>query len=544
VSASLDTKPEQAPTAPVQFAHTGLCIYTGFAHSCILHAIPLTRVMRTDRSLTSRYEMLSLAATLVRYSEVTWHSSRTTMAAKLEDLPKELLANVFQYFRIHATKGDILSWLLCSRCLYDIAIPILYQNISLNPFNMASFVGSIPAFQLDQDKTFLRHVRSLTIFMPAIYTTEISCLAGANDLYKCLRLLISALKMMDALTSFSLVAKRPYYTSGGRQHPVSLNRSRLSRILDALPRTVTDLELDTKTLDLSRWTRKPPLCCQLCTSIRRLLPRLQHLRLRMQFLCPALLSPFYNTPRGAQSTPSDEESTTNYLPLRTVVIWLSPGGYRSDSNTMLCSSRLYQNLWSTKEANTHQLRTTIVTNARQLHLSGSLPNIQRLVILEKLEYSGIMAWVTRDVIADETSVAPIQGLNEQHGISYFDVKHVIRIPCEAWKIERGCPWMEYVGTRDSLLSLVEGEAAWVQAANGSRFPEASHCRKAILDARELPFEDTATFKAHSQLTCSLWQKGTCYLNTGPAKGPYLLGRVVLMNADLISRSKCFFTIQP
>jgi hypothetical protein len=183
-----------------------------------------------------------------------------------------------------------------------------------------------------------------------------------------------------------------------------------------------------------------------------------------------------------------------------------------------------------------ELRTAIVTNARQLYLSGSIPDIQRLVFLEKINFAGSGVLVTRDAIADETSAVPIQSLdgqsgtvqNPRGGIFWRDRKQAIRVPCSAGDGELCLPWKEYVGTHEGLLSLVEGEAAWMQAANGSRFPKVSYFPEVMLDSRELPFEDATTFQAHSTLTCSMWRKDTSWDTVGPAKGPYLLGRVSLV----------------
>ena len=183
-------------------------------------------------------------------------------------------------------------------------------------------MGSIDAFKLDQNKNSLRYARFLTIWMSEIYTR----LLRSNDHDKYLTLLAKAVKEMDALTTFSFALARTRYTSYHGCQPVTLSRVGLSNTLDALPRTVINLELDTGALDRSWWTTmSPSLCCQLCASIRRLLPKLHHLRLRMQFVCPAFLFPFDSGRRQVRGNVGGEESTTNHFPLHTVAIWLSPG---------------------------------------------------------------------------------------------------------------------------------------------------------------------------------------------------------------------------
>src|SRR5438034_5449122 len=140
------------------------------------------------------------------------------MSTKLEDLSNELLIKVFQDIQSTASKDDVLSWLLCSRRLHDVAMPLLYRNVSLNFFKTVSFAS---AFQLDQDKTFLRHTRSLTIWMPAIPPGDI--FAGPSDLDKCLRLLARAVKMMTALATFSFVA-RTNHTWFNRNQRLTVSR--------------------------------------------------------------------------------------------------------------------------------------------------------------------------------------------------------------------------------------------------------------------------------------------------------------------------------
>src|SRR5436190_23599134 len=112
----------------------------------------------------------------------------------------------------------------------------------------------------------------------------------------------------------------------------------------------------------------PSLCCQLCASVRALLPRFHHLRLRMQFLCPAYLLPFDSGRRPVQGNVGGEESTTNHFLRRTVA-----GQYEVD--TVTCGSRRFRVTSSAPTFNSDQMATAVIKNARQLYLSGGIPDI-------------------------------------------------------------------------------------------------------------------------------------------------------------------------
>jgi hypothetical protein len=58
----------------------------------------------------------------------------------------------------------------------------------------------------------------------------------------------------------------------------------LAPIIDALPKSCVNLELDTGGWDASPKEGDP----HLCVSIRRVLPRMQHVRLRLRFMCSAI----------------------------------------------------------------------------------------------------------------------------------------------------------------------------------------------------------------------------------------------------------------
>lgn len=101
----------------------------------------------------------------------------------------------------------------------------------------------------------------------------------AQTLWTYLRNLARALQHMTALTTFAFIVVRPKCTFW-------LPRDILTDLVQNLPHQCRNLELDTDSLDRVR--EEIGVDEHLCKAISRAIPNLQHLRLRLTAMCPAL----------------------------------------------------------------------------------------------------------------------------------------------------------------------------------------------------------------------------------------------------------------
>lgn len=102
---------------------------------------------------------------------------------------------------------------------------------------------------------------------------------AAQTLWTYLRNLARALQHMTALTTFAFIVVRPKCTFW-------LPRDILTDLVQNLPHQCRNLELDTDSLDRVR--EEIGVDEHLCKAISRAIPNLQHLRLRLTAMCPAL----------------------------------------------------------------------------------------------------------------------------------------------------------------------------------------------------------------------------------------------------------------
>lgn len=166
---------------------------------------------------------------------------------------------------------DILACLRVSKAWHRIGSPIFYRHIVLDNSRMDPFHNS---FRLDCGP----QVQTLTLLI----SSEGRHLVDGNPkphpgLDAKIRRTIPLLKQLDNLVSFSLSLEGP--------EEVILERSTIVDIINALPARCTNLELDTHGHD----RQDSEGCAHLCESLRSLMPRMHHVRIRVASVCPALL---------------------------------------------------------------------------------------------------------------------------------------------------------------------------------------------------------------------------------------------------------------
>jgi hypothetical protein len=227
-------------------------------------------------------------------------------------LPTELLSIILVYVRLHSTLTFKES-LLCCKAWRDAALPLLYRDILLTALNL-------DAFQRTFNISHAPLVQSITItinpvqpakgpatsypnlFYPIEFLQDetdmkLTGSKGSKVLWQHSRRTPDKLARMVNLKTFSLTVSTESVTIG-----FWIPRPVIAQIVEALPEACVNLEIDSRGNDYFK-----PGSGHICDTLRGMLPRLRHLRLRLSTLCPAFL--------GSGFKPEEFKSMSSFEPL-------------------------------------------------------------------------------------------------------------------------------------------------------------------------------------------------------------------------------------
>ena len=175
-------------------------------------------------------------------------------------LPNDVVVEILtQLKRVSDTTQDLASCSRVNKAWHDATTSLLYGNIALNNANMLRFCDGRVKEQ------YAANIRSISVSAKPHHAPEL------------VTQLSSLLPHLSNLRSFSFRLAEPYLAM--------LSHRYLVQLVEALPPSCTDLELDTSGAD-----ERPKNCTtHLCTSLRSILPRLRHVRLRLRS-CEALFA--------------------------------------------------------------------------------------------------------------------------------------------------------------------------------------------------------------------------------------------------------------
>jgi hypothetical protein len=148
-------------------------------------------------------------------------------------------------------------------------IPLLYKNVVLSTQNIELFCR--PS-ELKNNASF---VRSLTVALPVGNDYDD---APSDAAQRRITMLSAALSGLHNLSAFSLSI-----LNEGDARYLDMGASALVSLVDALPESCVSLEIHASRTTMPR--KGEP---QLCDSIRRILPRMEHVQLYMGYMCSAL----------------------------------------------------------------------------------------------------------------------------------------------------------------------------------------------------------------------------------------------------------------
>ena len=220
-----------------------------------------------------------------------------SIANHIETLSEELLLRTLHYLYISSITKEFIAVLLVCQRFNRIGTSILYKNVLIRNRSLVTAIASLRAHSY--------HVRSLSICIqpcePEMWTPDepntyprpvdpeinidTKCSPETRALWAALDTFsLDVLPRLQNLSTFSMVVE----SSNGGATPIGwwILHSSSALVLRNLPRSVENLELDLEMHDKPLTWDKPFV--HNCPCIRRLLPGLRHLRLRLTTLCPAL----------------------------------------------------------------------------------------------------------------------------------------------------------------------------------------------------------------------------------------------------------------
>ncbi|WAO91735.1 Hypothetical protein NCS54_00921600 [Fusarium falciforme] len=196
-------------------------------------------------------------------------------------LPPEVLVQIIRdAYRFDDEKSTIFSCLLVSQEWRDMALPFLYKDLVL------AGSGQMERFLDSHNSSAVRSItRSLTIYLRECCNPS-SELQERIDNTVC-RLAKEVIPNIAALKSFSL-------TTNCRDFKLGILRKTISTVLEALPQSCVNLELDTGGKDeASFWLayhgrNRLEGVSHLCHDLRRMLPRMHNVRINLKSMCDAM----------------------------------------------------------------------------------------------------------------------------------------------------------------------------------------------------------------------------------------------------------------
>ncbi|KAI0181428.1 hypothetical protein GGR52DRAFT_583820 [Hypoxylon sp. FL1284] len=411
------------------------------------------------------------------------------MASPIAKLGPEVLLEVFEWLSLGGPAALVPAALCCKKW-HPQALFVLYGDVVLDQRRLVRFADSCAD----------REVRSLTLRLDAIRVDPYEPTGAQSEAelrLEALRCLCPRIaKMRPVAVSLSLNFPFPY--------PVA---RAVADLLDHLPACCVSLEVDVRygSSVAPHLAADAHIHPHMCDAVRAVLPRLQHLRLRLPLICPAVFSA---EPPGRDGSCQAVSAPT----LKTCVVNLGlrpPGPYTS------------QGVWASPcggdfEQTPHIGQLTRAPSAMP-PLAPALTAFARLnaATLERLWVLDVepraagrphswAAWVRRDFLADASAPIPLANIGGFRAQAWL-----ARVPDPA-----GSP-RDWISQPDVLEGLVEG-GTWVEDASGARLPAAPRRRR---DAREALAR--APFQARQPISCMLWRNeditGEALFPTGPGE---------------------------
>ena len=365
----------------------------------------------------------------------------------------------------------------------------MWASVSLSNSSLETFVAAV-----ESSDSVCTHIRVLSLHLNTIWPEQKDCGQlrenprswpnGANpktaEQCNSLERLATLMKSsILGLRSFPLrIDKLPQSGRRGKHHSSPqgawMRSETLARILEYLPQSCTALELDTRGRD------DDPVCgffsigasVHLCTSIRRVLPRLTHLRLRLGSICSSFFCAQTHRAKGIGDRMPEFRTLAialNLAPNSAGVeecegllpeAMVSKDPADDNVNPEETNSDDKRENAETEKGEEAPLQIALSRHLRRAILANRFPKATKLQVINLestpvLEFSHVRQ---RNIVENETYILPFHQINKE-GTCVDDATFIARN-------SRG---EQMVGSMADLEDWLEAET-WVTGRDGDRIP--------------------------------------------------------------------------
>ena len=355
--------------------------------------------------------------------------------AAIDTIPTEVFSEILSLVKL-ASVFSLRNCLLVSKSWCFRGRPLLYGNVVLTrPRNVENFCKELT-------KNTGSYVKSLTIQLGTADWDDANLLLSIN-------LLPGAFCKLGNLSTFSL------FVPPAKRYGIDIHRAVLVSLVDALPASCVNLEIDTQGRDAMPVAGETHLCDRL----RRVMPRMQHVRLRLRYMCSALLGD--GPPLPLRQSDSISEGTESFTPISLPKM-----------RTLLLNCRVSGGGRDTRCDSLFGVELPISERAKQTAWNSLTQALEQLVQCENSHQQAAKLYVV-DFLTRDT--------DDKRDYSTFlcaemTTKVTIAVPCRMVAIGVQEPYLlrtldgrELLSTLIGFEPLMEGEI-WKTVAGGARLP--------------------------------------------------------------------------
>lgn len=388
-------------------------------------------------------------------------SSIIDMTSHIDRLPPEILLDILRRVRNSSTKSELPKFaaLQTVGCQwYDLVGSVLWIDIVLNN-------DTLPLFLSKEHAPDYAAIRSLTIRVRTIdpHIEELVRNGGivdpgsftdvpAGSFWENMRQLIDVLPKMARLKSFSLVFHDfPVVESGW------FRSDETCRLLESLPKSCVAIEVDTNGLD--GWVKPTHHICQ---TIRKILPRMKHVRLKLGSLCKCIL--LKDRQRAPWKAPCNSAKYTVAPLLETLIVSLG--------RLVRCQPPPLV----PGQANQSPLQTSseILNTIDKFSLAGAFPKATKISVFVWTDFGDLCKhqFLMPGLQNDHVSHRPVSEYdliaNQLTRMPYFGLPKFPGYDMIRYPVGEKSAKMVF-GNKRALATLAEGRA-WDTTVSGSRLP--------------------------------------------------------------------------
>lgn len=390
----------------------------------------------------------------------------------MERLPEEIILEILRFVRCSADQDTLSSCMLCCRRFYRICLPMLYTDVVLQAGTTWAYLAESEMKRIREK--FAHRVTSFSssgLQQADLITSLTMRTASCNfdwpkwrpwmllerrksEREQWLPTLCRVLPQLKALTTFS------FKVGDAEQRVFWTPQSRVADILDVLPASVINLEIDSMGADFVT-TGPSNTPSHICKSLSRIVPRLRMLRIRLRFLCSSMFDSVAED-NDRHDSVTDTEEVQAGCALEVCSIVLAPRIGTVGSQSTLLESRLCGTFDRPQAGDAfHNLSTVL----RDLYTEKKLPNLREGKIVDRSRDEGGSGYEVYDAVTNESESYTFSRAYEQ-GLLYT---------ADSMAIYNEMPVLAPTrpdGTEDVRLDyLAEGQAAWLDTSWRSRRPQ-------------------------------------------------------------------------